>query len=90
MRRCSYCKTEQLPMGELLSFQPTKNKQHTGTWKIIDAAVDSGAVDVVANPAEFPGCKVNPKTESNRDDIWICAGGEPIGKLGKMAIEFAT
>ena len=52
--------------------------------------MDSGAVDVVANPKDFPGVKSIPTTESKRGGTWVCVGGRTNETLGKMDVEFRT
>lgn len=48
----------------------------------IEAAVDSGACDVVANPADLPDAEVTATKESRSKDHWNGAGGGKIAQLG--------
>ena len=54
----------------------------------------SGAVDSVGNPREFPGVELRETEESRSDDekinSWIGAGGDSIPKLGEMKVPFVT
>ncbi len=59
-------------------------------WKKVEAAIDSGAVDIVANPKDFPGVTVEPTEESRNGEHWVCAGGKRIPKLGKIKLEWWT
>ena len=59
-------------------------------WKKIEAAVDSGATDAVADPAEFPGVEIEETEESKRGEEWTCAAGSSIPKLGRMKVDFWT
>lgn len=55
----------------------------------MEAAIDSGAIDTVGNPSDFPGdVAVRPTVESKRDECWIAANGEESPKLGSMTVEF--
>ena len=65
-------------------------KDKKEVWRKIEAAVDSGAVDTVGNPREFPGVQVEETKESRNDDCWISANGDEIPKMGEMDIKFQT
>ena len=74
--------------GNLLAVQAKKGPK--GGGRKIEAAIDSGAVDAVANPRDFPDARVVPTPESKRGEEWVCAGGKGIPKLGRMTINFKT
>ena len=74
--------------GEGLLSVSKKNVKEV--WKVIEAAVDSGAVDTVGNPNEFPGATIKETRESKNDECWISANGDEIPKLGEMDIKFQT
>ena len=57
---------------------------------MIEAAVDSGAVDTVGNPSSFPGALVKETAESKAGKHRVGAGGDPIEKLGAMEIDLMT
>ena len=60
------------------------------TWVKEEAAVDSGAVDCVANKKRFPHLNVTPTPESIRGESWTCAGGKKLPKEGEVALEWFT
>lgn len=60
------------------------------TWKKIEAAVDSGAVDIVGNPVDFPGIEVEQTDESKNGDYWVGPGGEHVAKEGVMKVNWET
>ena len=60
------------------------------TWKVVKAVIDSGTIDHVGNPEDFPGMKVVPTEGSRRGERWVAAGGAPIQKLGEMYIPWET
>jgi hypothetical protein len=59
-------------------------------WVKEEAAVDSGAVDCVANRERFPHLTVKDTPESLRGDCWICAGGKQLRKEGEIELEWET
>ena len=59
-------------------------------WVKEEAAVDSGAIDCVANADRFPHLKVMETAESRRGDCWTCAGGKSIKKEGEVEVEWTT
>ena len=67
-----------------------RRSQGEQLWKKVEAAVDSGAVDTVANPKDFPTCRVKETPESKRAECWIGAGGDDIPKPGNMHINCVT
>ena len=67
-----------------------KESETQSQWKRIEAAIDSGAVDIVANPKDFPGVEVEATEESRSGEHWVCAGGKRIPKLGRFKIEWWT
>ena len=75
--------------GTLMAVQARRSKAG-GLWRKIEAAIDSGAVDAVANPRDFPEAIIKPTAESRRGDQWVCAGGKEIPKMGRMNIAFKT
>ena len=77
---------EQRRGDQLYTIQKRGKKE---IWKKIEAAIDSGAIDTVGNPNDFPGdVVVRPTKESKRNECWVAANGEEIPKLGSMTIEF--
>ena len=56
----------------------------------MEAAVDSGAIDIVANPRDFPGARIEETEESKKGETWTCAGGKTIPKLGAMCVNWVT
>ena len=81
-------KTGNEPNGGELFTVTGKSKGEI--WRKIEAAVDSGAVDVVGNPRDFPGIDVQDTKESRGQDSWISANGDEIPKLGAMDVDFET
>ena len=59
-------------------------------WVRREAAVDSGAVDCVANEHEFGHLEILPTPESIRGECWTCAGGKQIKKQGEVHLDFFT
>ena len=59
-------------------------------WKCVEAAVDSGATDIVADPAQFPHCEIEETEASKRGESWTCASNRPIKKLGQIRLEWYT
>ena len=49
-----------------------------------EAAVDSGAVDCVANKKRFPHLPITPTPESIKGESWTCAGGKKLPKEGEV------
>ena len=56
----------------------------------IEAAVDSGAVDIVGNPDDFPGIPVEQTEESKNGDYWVGPGGARVIKEGEMRVNWET
>ncbi len=59
-------------------------------WVKEEAAVDSGAVDCVANKKTFPHLQVTPTPESLRGECWTCAGGKQLKKEGEIVLDWIT
>jgi cellular nucleic acid-binding protein len=59
-------------------------------WVKEEAAVDSGAVDCVANRDRFPHLKVFDTPESIRGEHWTSAGGNHIKKEGEVRVNWFT
>ena len=57
-------------------------------WRWIEAAIDSGATDIVGNPDDFPGILVENTPESSRGEHWTCVAGKQVPKLGEMKVEW--
>jgi hypothetical protein len=59
-------------------------------WVKEEAAVDSGAVDCVANRDRFPHLEVFDTPESIRGEHWTSAGGNHIKKEGEVRVNWFT
>jgi len=59
-------------------------------WVKEEAAVDSGAVDCVANRDRFPHLEVFDTPESLRGEHWTSAGGNHIKKEGEVRVNWFT
>ena len=59
-------------------------------WVKEEAAVDSGAVDCVANGDRFPHLEVMETPESMRGEHWTCAGGKQLKKEGEITLDWIT
>ena len=58
-------------------------------WTRVSMAVDSGACDSVADPAQFP-CNVLETAASRSEANFASATGEPIPNLGEMRVPLMT
>ena len=56
------------------------------TWKKIEAALDSGAVDHVIDPSQVPGYDLLQTDDSKAGKSWTGPSGEPIPKLGAIRL----
>ena len=59
-------------------------------WVKEEAAVDSGAVDCVANRKTFHHLAVTATPESIKGESWTCAGGKKLPKEGEVILEWYT
>ena len=77
------------PIGDDVVLQ-VEDRRAQFKWRRIESAVDSGSVDIVANPRDFHGCEVQETEESRNEEHWVGAGGQRIDKLGEMQVEWFT
>ena len=54
------------------------------------AILDSGTIDHVADPNEYPGTELKETPGSLRGDSWIGAGNHPTRKLGEFCVPWRT